>query len=300
MKNFFIRFLFGLLLMGVLLAGLFALTLTAIPTWGATRAEDAKSLPGDELTSNPTLRWTNAITVDVPPEKVWPWIAQIGDSRGGFYSYTFIENKVGALTGASDYQVVYTNASAVHPEWQDPQPGDTLIEGSLKVREVEAGRHLLADSIQPSPFLWIWGWNLEPIENGSATRLIVRFTIEVPDASGGNPVMNFMLNVGGFVMQQNMMQGIKLRAEGGSEPAWIESVEIFLWLAAFVTAIDAAILYLVRKGWRGPLVVAVSGVVGIFILTFVQPPLVIRFLLDGALIAALVLIGRKKTGSQEA
>jgi hypothetical protein len=120
-----VRLILGLLLGALLIAVLFALTLTVIPTWGATQVELTRSLPGDELTSDPNLIWTNAITIEAPPEDVWPWIAQIGDSRGGFYSYTFIENQVGKLTGASDYNVIYTNANEIHPEWQDPQPGRT-------------------------------------------------------------------------------------------------------------------------------------------------------------------------------
>ncbi len=292
MKKFFLRFLPGLLLVGALLTGLFALTLAVIPTWGATRAEDALPLPGDNLETHPTVRWTNAITVNAPPEQVWPWVAQLGDARGGFYSYTFIENQVGALTGAADYKVVYTNAAAVHPEWQDPQPGMGLIQGTLKVREVQPGRYLLADSIQPAPFMWTWVWYLEPLNNGAATRLIVRFAIEVPGEAAGNPVMGFMLNVGGFVMQQNMLQGLKLRAEGGSEPAWIESVEIVLWLAALAAGLAAAVLYLTRPDWRGPLAMAVISLTAIFILTFVQPPMALRFGLDAALLAGLIWSAR--------
>ena len=287
-RVFLIRFPLGLLLMAVLLIGLFAFTLAAIPTWGATSDEIAQILPGDDLTTHPTLLWTNAIGINAPPAQVWPWIAQIGDTRGGFYSYTFIENQVGALTGAENYIVVYTNANAIHPEWQNPQPGEPLIQGSLKVRTVEPGRYLLADSILPSPFLWVWGWFLEPAAGGAATRLISRFAIEVPATAGDNPVMGFLLNVGGFVMQQNMLQGIKLRAEGQTEPAWIETLEIGLWLTALLSGLAAAILYLFRKNWQRPLLVAVLAMAVIFILTFVQPPIPVRFLFVGGLIAGLV------------
>jgi hypothetical protein len=47
-------------------------------------------LPGDELLSNPTVTMTHGISIEVPPAEVWPWIAQIGDIRGGFYSYTWL------------------------------------------------------------------------------------------------------------------------------------------------------------------------------------------------------------------
>ncbi len=296
MKKFLIiivRLVLGVLAAALLVTLLFTITLSAIPTWGATEAEITRSLPGDDLTSHPNLLWTNAITVNAPPEEVWPWIAQIGDNRGGFYSYTFIENRVGALTGADGYNAVYINANEIHPEWQNPQPGEPLIQGSLKVRHVEPGQYLLAESIQPSPFLWIWCWYVEPTKGGAETRLLSRFAIEVPETMGDNPVMGFMLNVGGFVMHQNMMQGIKLRAEGRTEPTWIEPVEIALWLAALFAGLAAGILYLIRRDWRWPLLVAMLSVVVIFILTFLQPSILVRILLDAGLVVGLIWSARK-------
>jgi hypothetical protein len=292
-KTILLRLLLGILIIGSLLTILFMFTLSVIPTWGATKAEIAGSLPGDDLTSNPSLLWTNAITIRASPEKVWPWVAQIGDDRGGFYSYTFIENRVGALTGAKEYNAVYTNANEIHPEWQNPQPGKPLIQGSLKVRSIDPGKYLLAESIQPSPFLWIWCWYVEPANKGTETRLLSRFAIEVPETAADNPVMGFMLNVGGFVMHQNMMQGIKLRAEGRTEPAWIEPVEIALWLAALLVGLAAGILYLIQRDGRWPLLVAMLAVVIIFVLTFLQPSILVRVLLDVGLVVALVWSARK-------
>lgn len=291
MKRFFvftIRLVCGLLLVSLLIVGLFILTLRAIPSWGATAEEVARALPGDELTTQPTVLWTNAIAIAAPPEKVWPWIAQLGDTRGGFYSYTFIENRIGALTGAKDYNVVYVNANAIHPEWQNPQVGEPIIQDSLKIREVTPGQYLLADSITPVPFLWVWGWFLEPVNGGAQSRLLVRFAIEVPATEPANPVMGFMMNVGGFVMQQNMLQSIKLRAEGGSEPGWLEVVEMALWFMALLCGLVAALLYLFQRAWLRPLVVATVAVVVLFLLTFVQPPLWVRFVLDLALVAGVV------------
>lgn len=287
-----IRLLTGILCLALLITALFKVTLLSIPTWGATKAEVALSLPGDELTTNPDLLWTNAITIDASPEDVWPWIAQIGDDRGGFYSYTFIENKVGELMGDAGYDVTYTNANEVHPEWQHPQPDLPIIQKSLKIREYKPGEYMLADSIQPSPFLWIWGWYLQPTDEGT-TRLLCRFAIDVPETAGENPVMDFMLNLGGFVMQQNMLQSIKLRAEGGTEPAWIESVEIVLWFVALLSGLAAGVLYIIRKDWRKPLAVALVAVVIIFVLTFVQPSILIRVLLDAGLVTAMVWSARK-------
>jgi len=106
--------------------------------------------------------------------------------------------------------------------------------------------------------------------------------------------MEFVMNVGGFVMHQNMMQSIKLRAEGGTEPAWLESIEIALWLAALLSGSIAAGMYLVRKNWRQPLIVATLAVVIIFVLTFIQPSILVRTLLDAGLVIGLIWSAKQK------
>jgi hypothetical protein len=77
--------------------------------WGATKDEKRKGLPGDEQVLNPWKSSTRAITVHAPVEKVWPWLAQIGQDRGGFYSYHWLENLAGCHI---------RNAGTIHPEWQ--------------------------------------------------------------------------------------------------------------------------------------------------------------------------------------
>jgi hypothetical protein len=94
------------------------------------------------------------------------------------------------------------------------------------------------------------------------------------------------MDIGGFVMQQRMLQGIRLRAEGGAEPWWMERAEICLWLAALLCGLIAAGLFIFRPAWLRPLVVAIAAVVTLFILTFFQPPIATRAMLDAALIGA--------------
>jgi len=180
-QSILLRLILGLLFVALLVTGLFAISLSVIPTWGANEMEIARSLPGDKLTSNPILRWTNAITIDASPEEVWPWIAQIGDTRGGFYSYTFIENQVGKLTGSEDYNVIYTNANEIHPEWQNPQTGEPIIQGLLKIREAEAGHYLLAESIDPSALMWVWCWYVEPVDEAQGRACYHALQSKYPD-----------------------------------------------------------------------------------------------------------------------
>ena len=60
--------------------------------WGSTDEEVHSELPGDEVVPDPTFAATRAITVNAPPERVWPWIAQMGFGRAGWYSYDLLDN----------------------------------------------------------------------------------------------------------------------------------------------------------------------------------------------------------------
>jgi hypothetical protein len=85
--------------------------------WGATGEERAATLAGDDLMANPDLTATRAITVHAAADQVWPWIAQLGQGRGGFYSYDALENLVGCNIHSAD-QIV--------PEWQAINVGDQV------------------------------------------------------------------------------------------------------------------------------------------------------------------------------
>jgi hypothetical protein len=63
--------------------------------WGATDAEVHRSLPGDELVPHPKWGYAYAITIRASAVDVWPWLVQMGQDRGGMYSYEWLENLVG-------------------------------------------------------------------------------------------------------------------------------------------------------------------------------------------------------------
>jgi hypothetical protein len=64
-------------------------------TWGADDDEVTAVLPGDELVSSHTMPTTRALTIDAPIAAVWAWLAQVGEDRGGFYSYSLLERGCG-------------------------------------------------------------------------------------------------------------------------------------------------------------------------------------------------------------
>ena len=163
--------------------------------WGATCEDLHKPLPGDELVPAPATQSTRAVTIEAPPEAVWPWLAQIGQDRAGFYSYDWLEN----LAGCEMH-----NADEIHPEWQWREPGETVslhpLNG-LPVARFEPGRVLAVES---------WGaFVLEPHGPGD-TRLIARGRTPRGFGALGNALV---MEIPHFVMERKMLLGIKARAE---------------------------------------------------------------------------------------
>ena len=177
--------------------------------WGATDQEVDEALPGDSLIASPNLTATRAITVRTSADRVWPWIAQLGQGRGGFYSYDFLENLVGCEIHSSDRVV---------PEWQHPQVGDDVRlhpEVALGVAVLEPGRSLvlrggvpMGRTPPPYDFTWAFVLRAGPDE---ATRVLVRerYGYTRPWA----PLLVELVEVFSFIMTQKMLRGIRDRAQ---------------------------------------------------------------------------------------
>ena len=92
--------------------------------WGATDEEVNERLPGDELVRHPNVEATHAVTIKAPAEEVWPWLVQIGQDKGGFYSYSWLENLAGCRL---------RNADRIVPEFQRLKVGALTLR--VPVRE---------------------------------------------------------------------------------------------------------------------------------------------------------------------
>ena len=120
--------------------------------WGATDTELNTALPGDELVPHADLTATRAVTVDAGADDVWPWIAQLGQGRGGFYSYDVLENLVGLDIHSADRIV---------PEWQRIEVGDEVRfhpEVGMTAAVVEPRRALVLRGGMPGtpPYDFTW------------------------------------------------------------------------------------------------------------------------------------------------
>ena len=178
-------------------------------TWGATAGEACARLPGDNLMPEPNLVATRAITVRCPPLAVWPWLAQLGQSEGGLYSYDAIENLLGCDMRSADRIVM---------AWQDVEVGEQVTlapDMALDVALVDVGSALVlrtpstVGGLSP-PFDFTWAFVLQP-GIGNTTRLIVRERYTYLRAWA--PLLVEPVEMISFVMSQKMLRGIRDRAE---------------------------------------------------------------------------------------
>jgi hypothetical protein len=285
-----VRVIVGILFVVALVVAAFVLLSRWTPTWGATEAEVTRALPGDELIQRVPSDSTQAMTIDAPPEEVWPWIAQIGDDRGGFYSYTFIENPAQEMMMGGE--PVYHNANGILPQYQNPQPGEGMIMDSLRVYDVEPDKWLLAaQRSEAGAFEWVWLWHVEPAGTNQ-TRLLVRSAMRLA-LGPSNSAVSTVMGLGAFVMGWRMMEGIKLRAEGGTEPAGIEIIEILLWVAALVAGLGAGVLFVTRRAWQAPFLLGLAALFALIWFTFWLPSIWLRLVVDVALFALLWWVARR-------
>ncbi len=189
--------------------------------WGATQNEVEAYWPGDDLIARPMVSATHAVMIKAPVSKVWPWLVQIGQGRGGFYSYEFVENAMG---------LKMENADRILPEWQNLQVGDVVPlapDGSVDLPVVILQREKAlvlrgdtripgkgAPPVPPGQFLAAtWGFHL--VEQGAeSTRLIERFRLEYTPIMANEFIYKLFLEAGACVMERKMLLGIKRRAEG--------------------------------------------------------------------------------------
>ncbi len=151
--------------------------------WGASEVDLRQAMPGDDLAPQPQSGYTHAIVIRAPVGRVWPWLVQIGQGRGGFYSYEKLENLAGC-----DIR----NTHSILPEHQNLQVGDVIRLGPrgypcFGVAALESQHALVLISLEPKteqrvPFLVkpgkgysiaTWQFILEPISE-QVTRLLVR------------------------------------------------------------------------------------------------------------------------------
>jgi hypothetical protein len=178
-------------------------------TWGSTVAEQFMPLPGDDVIRDPAHELMHGITIDAPPEAVWPWLAQIGQDRAGFYSYDWLERA---------FLVNVHNAEEIRPEWQHQAAGGfvraTQPDYLSGVFGPDLGWRITHFDPPRAMVLQYWGaFVLQPTSDGR-TRLLIRSAMGGPDTPVWAAGLTFtVFELPHFIMQRKMMLGIKDRAE---------------------------------------------------------------------------------------
>jgi hypothetical protein len=189
--------------------------------WGLDQTQAARSLPGDELVPNAAWSYTHGVEIEAPAAAVWPWVAQVGADRAGFYSYEWLENLLGCEL---------ENAERVNEEWQI-QPNDRLSLHPklppLRVERYEAGHYFVAFApvdeqarARDKPWCSVsWLFFVEPL-GAQRCRLISRYRADhshhFAARLGFGPALIEPIS---FVMDRSMLLGVKERAE--REPACV-------------------------------------------------------------------------------
>jgi hypothetical protein len=183
-----------------LLAGYWRIVRPWALRWGATEEEAARPLPGDEVVETADYVATRAITIDAPPQDVWPWLVQIGSGRAGWYTYDRIDN------------AGVPSATEILPELQRLAVGDLIpmVAGTdigVRVKELEPDRRMLWWDEKGE---YSWEWMLEPADG--RTRLLNR--LRVTKHPWTRKMLYELVAVNGdIVMQRKLLRGIKQRAE---------------------------------------------------------------------------------------
>lgn len=175
--------------------------------YSATERERTERLPGDEIVPHARAGYTLALTINASAEDVWPWLVQMGQGRGGFYTHEWVENLLGAHI---------ENVDRIVPDWQELELGDTIrltpdpylghAGQVLTVADIWPKRALVFEQRMPNGSLGSWSFVLRP-QFDESTRLLLRRRGEKPS------VLDRLLWPGYLYMDRGMLHGIRERAE---------------------------------------------------------------------------------------
>jgi hypothetical protein len=182
-------------------------------TWGATPAEVAAPMPGDDLLPDAQYRATRAITIGVLPEQVWPWLVQVGVGRGGWYANDLLDN------------FARPSLRVIVPELQDQRVGQRL---PMVPRSGERTEFIVDSYDHPTWLLWrspnrTFAWRLTPL-TGDRTRLVSRLQTRYEWRRPLTPLTVILMELADYPMMRRMLRNIRDRAESGTRDVRVASM----------------------------------------------------------------------------
>lgn len=263
--------------MAALLLGFFICVRPWYLSWGADASIARAYLPGDALLWQGAARETRAITIHAPADAVWPWIAQIGQDRAGFYSYTVLENLAGYEMRNLDFLLpAIQHWNADDKLWMySPEKLGGIGQAPLAI--YEPGHALVfytrrAGTALTDPPDGTWAFVVQPIDSVTSrlvTRARARGTLSLLGAAFDRSIFEPVH----FVMERKMMDGVRARAEGRLVSERSDDAQVALWAVTFIAFAASAVLVLAGWRWRQRLAAFVAAGLLFQVLTLVQPSL---------------------------
>ena len=212
-------------------------------------------MPGDQLSFRPTFLSTRAITIRSTPERIWPWLVQIGYGRAGFYGYDVLEN-LGSARGIH-------SAQRIIPELQHIAVGDPLplsAAGGLVFNAIEPNRYLVWSG-QTGAYPGAFTWALYPVDANN-TRLVSRIQWSHHWTKPSALVMDLFTEFADHLAVRKVLHGVKDRAEGRVEPFMAQTFEFAVYVWALLAFLLSLWLILRRPlTWSGWLHAVAAGMV---------------------------------------
>lgn len=259
--------------------------------WGAAGAELGKPLPGDDIIPAARRQQTRAITIAASADSVWPWLAQIGQDRGGFYSFDILENLVGCQMPTEDYLRADKQRWVIGDKmWMYP-PERAGGVGFATLRTYVPGRALgfaarATGTSLDEPENGTWSMVLEAIDS-QQTRLLIRGRAAAGRSTLGKVFDATIFDPMHYVMERRMMIGIKQLAEGENRQRVLNHFHVLLWTVTFALFIAATVRSVRGVAWPRSLAAFVAAAVVFQILTFLQPSILVGEALVVLLVALL-------------
>ena len=169
--------------------------------WGATIEEIERSMPGDDIVSNPSFNATRAVTIHASANNIYPWIAQMGVTRAGWYSYDLLDN------------LGKPSANSILTRHQNIQVGDVIPmspdgKQGMRVKDFRKNEWMLWWD-NKGDNTWVWGIYLE---GDNSSRLITRVRLKYRWVSF-SILFSMLVEFFDLPMMRKSMLGIKRRAE---------------------------------------------------------------------------------------
>lgn len=196
--------------------------------WGATDDEAHARLPGDDLIHDPDGSVTMATTLPAPPERVWPWLAQMGGDRGGWYAWDSLDNdgRPSAQHIVPEWQSLEVGQhlrAAPAPGTRDPNwftvamvdPNRTLVLRSSYALPSGRGFDPRSSSAPRAYVEGIWGFHLRPTPDGG-TRLVTRTQGRSRPRVLTAPLSLLVFEPTHFIMQTRQFHNLRRRIAQGA------------------------------------------------------------------------------------